>query len=81
MAAYRLEGLTAMNSRLPVLFGIVLLILSVSLLDLSFLPLSLTGILPYLVIGLVLFVIMSRGGCCGRRCGPDNETADGPTAA
>ena len=66
-------------SRLAVLISIILLVVAVSALDVTILPMYWFGdALPYILVALVLFVV-ARNGCCGSRCRSKSDAADEPS--
>lgn len=71
-----------MRSRIPVLIGLVLLIVTLSVFDVTVFPVAWSGALPYIIIGLILFLVMSSGGCCSRACRRKaDDSEDTPPAA
>lgn len=58
------------RSGVLVIVALVLLVVALSTLDVSFVPLGGFGrqLLPWLVLGIIVLFVM-RSGCCGGRCG------------
>lgn len=70
-----------MGSRIPVLVGLVLLVVTLSVVDVTIFPAAWSGALPYIIVGLILFMVMSRGGCCGRSCRRKTDGSQGASPA
>ncbi|NNE47085.1 MAG: hypothetical protein HKN37_10540 [Rhodothermales bacterium] len=67
------------RSRPLVLAALVLLLVALSTIDISFIPLGGLGrqILPWIVVGIIV-LFLTRVGCCGNSCGRDDVEDESP---